>query len=71
MTEIFHHPLPHAAVETANLLLLEHVVTLHLSNESLEILSQTLDGLVGKLFSARDELVVIGLVVCHIIPLGR
>ncbi len=70
MAEILRYPLPRAVVEAVHLLLLKRTVALFLSKESLKIFSQALDSLVGKLFSARDELVAISLVVLHVVPLG-
>jgi hypothetical protein len=70
VTEVLRYPLPHAVAEAVHLLFLKRTVALFLSKESLKIFGQALDGLVGKLFCTRDELVTIGLVVCHIIPLG-
>ena len=71
MAEILRYPLPRAVAEAVHLLLLERAVALFLSEESLKIFRQALDGLVGELFSARDELVAIGLVVRHVVPLDR
>ena len=41
-----------------------------LGKVSMKIFGQAHNGLIGELFSACDELVVIGLVVHHVVPLG-
>ncbi len=67
--EILCYTLPCAAVEAVHLLFFKHAVTLLLGKESLETFCQPLDGRGGKFFSACNELVAIGLEVCHVIPL--
>ncbi len=68
MAEVLRYPLPCAVAEVVHLLIFER--TAALGKESLKIFGQALDGLVGELFSPCNELIAIGLVVRHVVPLG-